>query len=132
MSQNNQIFTGTIWTMLKGQAYTRIEDGSALWLQTEHFDGATIAVKLWLLTESGWALLHKLSEGINNPGFYHDPIHADKRLAEVREQGSLVRDMMDYAALLYGDRLYLPDCTEVSAADRNLVHNYWVQQKGKD
>ncbi|MBK9204334.1 MAG: hypothetical protein IPP57_09080 [Candidatus Obscuribacter sp.] len=131
MNTINEAFVGTVWSIFNGNAYTRIKDGNTLCLHTEHYDGATIAVKLWLLTSEGWTMLHKISEGINNPGFYHDPLYDQKRLDEVKEKGNLVRSMMDYAALLYGDRLCLPDHTQVSQQDYDLVPTYRKGQTGQ-
>lgn len=131
MNTINEAFVGTVWSIFNGNAYTRIKDGNALCLHTEHYDGATIAVTLWLLTSDGWTMLHKISEGINNPGFYHDPLYDKKRLDEVKAKGNLVRSMMDYAALLYGARLYLPDHTQVSQQDYDLVPTYRKGQSGQ-
>ena len=123
MNQTDEQLNTGVWTMFEGNAYTRVRDVSTLCLQTERQESAEIVAKLLLLTGNGWEVLYRVSEGINNPGFYYDPAHAQKRLAEVKEHGELVKRLMQYAALLYGDRLYKADGTEVAEADYNLVGN---------
>ncbi len=123
MNQTDEQLNTGVWTMFEGNAYTRIRDGSTLCLQTERQESAEIVAKLLLLTGNGWEVLYRVSEGINNPGFHYDQAHAQKRLAEVKDHGELVKRLMQYAALLYGDRLYKADGTEVAEADYNLVGN---------